>query len=64
MTRAQNVLLYVPNLIGYFRLFLLGTAFCLDLSPQLFLSCYIVQMLLDGNILSLESSFVHILMPT
>ena len=46
-TRAQ-VLLFVPNLLGYARLALLAAAFAAYDRPLAFLACYGGQAVLDG----------------
>lgn len=43
-----QVLLFVPNLIGYARIVLLAAAFAHFDAPAWFLACYGAQALLDG----------------
>ncbi|XP_073258705.1 uncharacterized protein [Porites lutea] len=46
--RKENVLLFVPNLIGYVRLILLVASWIFFSNPVLFLSFYTASVLLDG----------------
>ncbi|KAJ7333809.1 hypothetical protein OS493_015901 [Desmophyllum pertusum] len=47
--RKENVLLFVPNLIGYVRLVLLLASWIFFTNPVLFLSFYTASVLLDGE---------------
>ncbi|CAF3712817.1 unnamed protein product [Rotaria sp. Silwood1] len=46
--KTDHVLLYIPNLIGYFRLCLLIFAWYYFDKPIVFLGLYVTQALLDG----------------
>ncbi|KAJ7333804.1 hypothetical protein OS493_015896 [Desmophyllum pertusum] len=47
-TEKKNVLLFIPNLIGYVRLVLLLASWIFFTNPVLFLSFYTASVLLDG----------------
>ncbi|XP_028662877.1 uncharacterized protein si:ch1073-145m9.1 isoform X1 [Erpetoichthys calabaricus] len=44
----SEVFLYVPNIIGYFRIILLLTSWGFLSYPQIFLPCYLWFVILDG----------------
>ncbi|XP_015223158.1 CDP-diacylglycerol--glycerol-3-phosphate 3-phosphatidyltransferase isoform X1 [Lepisosteus oculatus] len=43
-----EVLLFVPNVIGYIRVLLLGIAWAYFHEPEVFIPCYVISIILDG----------------